>query len=148
MLELYQHDLSDIWDQDLDVHGEYGYPTDGYFCGKESHTPFVFLVDGKYAGVALVNQQCRLKENQWWMSQFFVVKKYRGRGLGERAAKYIFDRIRGRWEIGQLAGNGPGFLFWTKVVSRYTNHVFRALDHADPDFKGTLQCFDNTLVPA
>ena len=22
MLELYQHDLSDIWDQDLDVHGE------------------------------------------------------------------------------------------------------------------------------
>ncbi|MGF6243738.1 hypothetical protein P3T42_005503 [Paraburkholderia sp. GAS38] len=25
MLELYQHDLSDIWDQDLDVHGEYGY---------------------------------------------------------------------------------------------------------------------------
>lgn len=25
MLELYQHDLSDVWDQDLDVRGEYGY---------------------------------------------------------------------------------------------------------------------------
>ena len=25
MLELYQHDLSHIWDQDLDEHGEYGY---------------------------------------------------------------------------------------------------------------------------
>ena len=30
MLELYQHDLSDIWDQDLDSHGEYGYALDRY----------------------------------------------------------------------------------------------------------------------
>jgi hypothetical protein len=28
MLELYQHDLSDIWDQEIDAHGEYGYALD------------------------------------------------------------------------------------------------------------------------
>ena len=31
MLELYQHDLSDIWDQDLDLHGEYGYALERYW---------------------------------------------------------------------------------------------------------------------
>ncbi len=31
MLELYQHDLSDIWDQDLNLHGEYGYALAKYF---------------------------------------------------------------------------------------------------------------------
>ena len=32
MLELYQHDLSGIWDQDLDAHGEYGYALDRYWA--------------------------------------------------------------------------------------------------------------------
>lgn len=59
MLELYQHDLSDIWDQDLDAHGEYGYPLDKFWTNPIC-TPFVFLVDGKYAGCALVNRTCHL----------------------------------------------------------------------------------------
>lgn len=147
MLELYQHDLSDIWDQDLDAHGEYGYPLDKFWTNPIC-TPFVFLVDGKYAGCALVNRTCHLDGDDWWMSQFFVVKKYRGRGIGQQAAKFIFDAIRGRWEVGQLAANRPAILFWNKVISRYTNDAFRELDFADETFKGKLQCFDNTLVPA
>ena len=55
MLELYQHDLSDIWDQDLDSHGEYGYALDRYW-DTEGFYPFVVIVNGKYAGFALVNQ--------------------------------------------------------------------------------------------
>ena len=43
MLELYQHELSDIWDQDLDVHGEYGYELDRFWDGKEAW-PYVFRV--------------------------------------------------------------------------------------------------------
>ena len=31
MLELYQHDLSDIWDQDLDAAGEFGYDLTKYW---------------------------------------------------------------------------------------------------------------------
>lgn len=146
MLELYQHDLSDIWDQDMDCHGAYGYQTDWYFCGRADSKAFVFLVDGKYAGIALVNTHCRLKENKWWMSQFFVVKKYRARGVGELAARYIFDSIRGKWEVGQLKGNDQGLKFWTRVISRYTSAVYTAQDHSDEEFTGTLQCFDNTAV--
>jgi predicted acetyltransferase len=146
MLELYQHDLSDIWDQDLDAHGLYGYQTDWYFCGRETSKAFVFLVAGKYAGAALVNTHCRLKENTWWMAQFFVVKKYRGRGVGELAAQHIFDNIRGKWEVGQIKGNDQGLKFWTKVISRYTNAVYTAQHHSDEEFTGTLQYFDNTLA--
>jgi hypothetical protein len=32
MLELYQLDLSDLWDQNLDEHGEYGYALDRFFA--------------------------------------------------------------------------------------------------------------------
>ena len=49
MLELYQHDLSDVWDQDLDSHGEYGYALDAYWADPRCQ-PFVFVVAGRYAG--------------------------------------------------------------------------------------------------
>ena len=45
MLELYQHDLSDIWDQELDLQGEYGYSLERYWKESSCH-PFVALVDG------------------------------------------------------------------------------------------------------
>ena len=46
MLELYQHDLSDIWDQDLDLHGEYGYALDRYWQRSDCW-PYVFRVGGQ-----------------------------------------------------------------------------------------------------
>jgi hypothetical protein len=53
MLELYQHDLSDVWDQDIDEHGEYGYSLDQYWSDS-TQRPYVILVESKYAGLALV----------------------------------------------------------------------------------------------
>jgi predicted acetyltransferase len=69
MLELYQHDLSDIWDQDLDRHGEYGYPLDRYWADPRC-VPYVFLVDGRYAGFGLVDGEVKLPGGDHWMDQF------------------------------------------------------------------------------
>jgi hypothetical protein len=55
MLELYQYDLSDIWDQELDAHGEYGYSLDRYW-NEPNCLPFVALANGHYAGFALVDE--------------------------------------------------------------------------------------------
>jgi hypothetical protein len=50
MLELYQHDLSDIWDQDIDSNGEYGYALDRFWSDAACHS-FLVLVDSRYAGL-------------------------------------------------------------------------------------------------
>lgn len=119
MLELYQHDLSDIWDQDLDAHGEYGYELDRYWR-QPSCRPFVFTVAGRYAGVALVDDTVSLPDNELLMAQFFVVKKYRRRGIGGAAARQVFDQVRGRWEVGQMPLNLPAQAFWRRVIGAYT----------------------------
>ena len=93
MLELYQHDLSDIWDQDLDSHGEYGYALDRYWAKSECH-PFVALVGGRYAVFALVANAVKVGTAGHWMDQFFILKKYRRRGVGVASA--------GRWRRGSL----------------------------------------------
>ncbi len=147
MLELYQHDLSDIWDQDLDEHGEFGFFIDRFWTNPKNKA-YVFLVNGKFAGCALVDRSVRMDENDLWMSQFFVMKKYRGTGVGKMAAHHIFDEMRGRWEVGQMTGNQAAERFWDKVITAYTggNYVNHAFDHES--FHGRIQCFDNTLQPA
>lgn len=142
MLELYQHDLSDIWDQDLDVHGEYGYALDRYWQAP-LHQAFVFRVGGHYAGLALVDDDVRLRDSQLWLAQFFVLKKYRRRGLGEQAARQVFDHLRGRWEVGQMAGNRPALAFWRQVIGRYTQGRFVEHERHDSRWDGWLHCFDN-----
>ena len=143
MLELYQHDLSDLWDQDLDLHGEYGYALDRYW-GRPRHHAFVFRVAGKHAGLALVDDAVHLPENELWLAQFFVLKKYRRRGVGSAAARAVFDQIRGRWEVGQMPLNLPAQAFWRRVIGAYTGGRFvdQVLD--DERWQGPLQCFDNT----
>jgi predicted acetyltransferase len=143
MLELYQHDLSDLWDQDLDAHGEYGYALDRYWRHLACK-PFVFAVAGRHAGFALVDDSVSLPGNEWWMAQFFVLKKYRRAGIGRAAAREVFEQVRGRWEVGQMPRNLPARAFWRSVIGEYTGGRFVEHDLNDERWHGTLQCFDNT----
>lgn len=119
MLELYQHDLSDIWDQDLDPHGEYGYALDRYWQRSDCW-PYLFRVAGKLAGFALVDTRVRIPGDDFWMDQFFVLKKYRRQGVGSAAAIAVIDLHRGRWQIGQMPKNLAAQAFWRHLISAYT----------------------------
>jgi predicted acetyltransferase len=142
MLELYQHELSDIWPQDLDEHGQYGYRLDKFF-GHDKCAAFIFLVEGRLAGFALVDDSVSLSDNERWMSQFFVLKKYRRKGIGRIAAGYVFDAMPGRWEVAQMRGNDAATSFWREVIARYSANRFVEHQLDDQRWCGFLQCFDN-----
>lgn len=142
MLELYQHDLSDIWDQDLDSHGEYGYALDRYWDTEGFH-PFVATVDGKYAAFALVNQAVRIGTEGCWMDQFFVLRKYRRRGVGERLARAALAGLPGRWEVGQMPQNGAAQAFWRKVIGEFTGGRYREQEVRTVEWQGIVQIFES-----
>lgn len=145
MLELYQHDLSEIWDQDLDSHGEYGYALDRYW-DKEGFYPFVATVNGKYAGFALVNQAVRIGTHGYWMDQFFVLKKYRHKGVGQLLAQSVFAALLGRWEVGQMTENHPAQAFWREVISAYTGGRFKEHEVRAGPWQGVVQVFESTAL--
>ena len=147
MLELYQHDLSDVWDQDLDSHGEYGYALDHYWADPACQ-PFMFVVAGRYAGFALVDAAVQLAGSERWIAQFFVVKKYRRQGVGRAAARAVFERMPGRWEVGQMPRNTPAQAFWRRVIGEYTGGRFVEHTLDAEGWQGVLQCFDNAQGPA
>lgn len=146
MLELYQHDLSDIWDQDLDAHGEYGYALDAYWCDRHYH-PFVAVVNGRYAGFALVNPDLKVgtpgeDSSAHWMAQFFVLKKYRRTGLGGRLARTVFAALPGSWEVGQMADNLAAQVFWRRVIADYSGGAFTEHVLTEGWWQGRVQCFN------
>ena len=143
LLELYQYDLSEIWPQDLNVHGEYGFAVDGYLRNPQLRA-YLFQVDGQYAGFGLVDPNVSLPDNHFWMGQFFVMKRYRRAGVGARAARHIFDQHRGRWEVGQMPLNVPAQTFWRRVIGEYTSGAYVEHELHDRRWDGFLQCFDNS----
>ena len=142
MLELYQHDLSDIWDQDLDSHGEFGYSLDRYWNTEGCH-PFVVTADGKYAAFALVDRSVRLGTEGHWMDQFFVLKKYRRQGVGQLLAKSVFAALPGRWEVGQMPQNLAAQAFWREVIGEYTGDRFKEHEVRAGRWQGVIQVFES-----
>jgi predicted acetyltransferase len=52
------------------------------------------------------------------ISEFFVLRKYRRRGVGTYVARRFFSRFPGRWEVAQLAWNVGARRFWRRLITR------------------------------
>ena len=140
MLELYQHDLSDIWDQELDSEGRYGYSLDRSWTRTDCHA-FVVLVEGHYAGFALVDRATKVQGGGYWMDQFFIVKKHRRSGAGRILAIAAFAALPGYWEVGQMPANHAAQAFWRRVIGSYTDGVYAEQTLTSGWWQGLVQCF-------
>ena len=58
------------------------------------------------------------------MSEFFVRKAHRRVGIGRDAAKLIFDRFAGDWEIVEYQRNPGSVAFWRRVLTAYCKGRF------------------------
>lgn len=136
MLELYMYDFTEFTGADLGEHGEFGYRyLDHYWVENagDQRFPFFIRVDGALAGFALV----RLKGARYQMAEFFVLRKYRRTGAGRQAAKDVFARFRGEWEVWEIAANLPAQGFWRETIRAFTNGAYSEEVHSD----GVVQRF-------
>lgn len=150
LLELYSYDFSAIDGADVDDSGLYGYEYLDLYWEEPDRFPFLVRVDGRLAGFALVRRGTYFREHEsrdekpaWLIAEFFVMRKYRRRGVGALIARQLFDRFRGRWEIAELAGNGEAQAFWRKTISEYTGGNFTEVFLETEHWRGPVQVFEN-----
>ncbi len=143
MLELYQYDLSDIWNQELDSNGEYGYALERYWAAADCY-PFIALVNGHYAGFALVDGATKIASSGYWMDQFFVLKKYRRASLGRAIALKVFSALPGYWEVGQMTQNVVAQRFWRSVIAEHCGN-YQEHTLTSGWWQGVVQCFNSEL---
>jgi predicted acetyltransferase len=100
-------------------------------------------VDDQLAGFALVCEHSWLGNHGKMIAEFFVMRKYRGQGVGRAAAYAVFDAFPGHWEVSQLAQNLPAQKFWRQVIGEYTRGKYREVILDNTDWQGPVQMFDN-----
>jgi predicted acetyltransferase len=150
LLELYSYDFSTIDGADVDDSGLYGYEYLDLYWEDPDRYPFLIRVDGRLAGFALVREGSYFPESDlpresrtWLIAEFFVMRKYRRRGIGEQVAVQLFDRFRGRWEIAQVVGNDEARAFWRAVISEYTGGNYSEAFVENERWHGPVQIFSN-----
>jgi predicted acetyltransferase len=143
LIELYQYDFTEFDDNDIGDDGRFGYHYLDRYWAEEHRTPLLVRVDGKLAGFVLLKRGGHVIDDPvaMYVSEFFIMRKYRRRGVGAEVARSIFDRYPGSWEVGEAVTNLPAQAFWRKVIGDYTGGRYeeRAVD--DARWRGPVQWF-------
>ena len=100
---------------------EEAFGDDGLFQKPGVISPFLIKADGELAGLAIVVTQPHATPGRdYRMEEFFVLNKFRRRGVGRTAASALLGQFRGRWEIAQRPTNHGAIAFWRSVVHEHT----------------------------
>jgi predicted acetyltransferase len=121
LLELYIYDFSDLLKLDLSAAGRFGYKKLPLYWQDPLRRPFLIQVDGQLAGFVLIKRGSEVKEaaEVWDMAEFFIMHRYRHRGIGTRVAHEVLRRFPGLWEIRVMEVNKPAYQFWRIAIAAF-----------------------------
>ncbi len=127
LLELYSHDLSDVFALEPGADGRFGYRNLSLYwseCARRS--AFLIRVGTRLGGFALVTRGSPGSDdpNDLDIAEFFILRRHRRSGVGRRAACLLWDRFPNRWIVRVSEGNQNGIRFWSSVIAEYTRGIF------------------------
>lgn len=142
LLELYVHDLSEVFSIEPGPDGRFGYPKlPLYWSEPEKRFPFLIRRADQTIGFAFVTRGSPASDDPevWDIAEFFVLRAHRRSGCGRRAAALLFERFKGRWIVRVSEGNRDALPFWQSVISafargRFTESQRNGSPHAWCDF--------------
>ncbi len=127
LLELYCHDLSDVFALELGADGRFGYDKlPLYWSEPQRRFPFLIRCSSQIAGFALVTRGVPGSDDPdaFDVAEFFVVRRHRRSGVGRRAAFLLWNRFPGRWVVRVSEGNTGACRFWEGVITAFTGGTF------------------------
>ncbi|MCX7001606.1 MAG: GNAT family N-acetyltransferase [Candidatus Sumerlaeota bacterium] len=141
MMQLYQYDFSEFEGNDLDDHALFNYKYLDHYWVEEGRTPLIVSVDGRLAGFVLVNKHSYTAQERFCIAEFFIMRKYRRKGIGKEVAHRVFDMFGPLWEVQQTKKNTAAQDFWRSVVNEYTNGDFDFYENGLGDWDGPILAF-------
>ncbi|MEK8131011.1 GNAT family N-acetyltransferase [Paenibacillus filicis] len=144
LIELYKYDFSEFDPEDVNESGRYEYMYLDHYWTEEGRYPYFIREEGALAGFVLVREIGTINEIPVYsIAEFFVMRKYRGRGIGRHAAFELFDSFRGIWKVAQVEANKPAQIFWRKTIEQYTGNQFQEV--REDDWEGPIQLFSTAM---
>lgn len=125
LLELYIHDFSELIELELDAGGHFGYRSLPLYWKEPDRYPFLVKVNDNLAGFVFLHKESQITGDKqiWDMAEFFIVRGYRRRGVGKKAAHEIWKRFPGKWEVRVIDKNQKAKEFWERSISEFVGQT-------------------------
>ena len=86
--------------------------------------PFFIHYKNELAGFVIIDKKGSDSTIDFNMAQFFILRKFKGKGLGHAVAYQCFNKFCGIWEVMVMPGNEGAYRFWRAIIKHYTNNHF------------------------
>lgn len=127
LLELYLHDLSEIFPIAVGADGRFGYEwLSLYWSEPEQRFAYLIRCGPRLAGFALATRGSPVSDDPEVLdvAEFFVLRGFRRSGVGRQAAHRLWNGLPGRWIVRVSQANRAGLPFWRATVAQYTRGSF------------------------
>lgn len=115
----------------------------------ENTFPFLIRYKNQIAGFVIIDKKGSDSEVDFNMAQFFILRAFKGKGVGRYVAEQCFNKFRGTWEVMTIPGNEGAYRFWLATIKNYTNSNFteymRDIAHFNNSRKKIFK-FDSRIV--
>jgi ribosomal-protein-alanine N-acetyltransferase len=119
-----------------------------YWEDKNSF-PFIVRYKSEIVGFVIVDKKGSAADIDFNMAQFFILRKFKNKGIGKYVAQACFKKFPGTWEVMVIPGNEGAYRFWRATVKSYTHHEFaeytREIAHFNNSRKNIFK-FDSRMV--
>jgi predicted acetyltransferase len=125
-MQLYLYDLGSLDEWEIAEDGTYGNAEqiESFWTDTDRQRCLV-RVDGNLSGFVLTRNGSSFSgADAHEISEFFIVQKYRHKGVGRNVANRIFDAFTGTWEVAALKTNMPAQHFWRAVIADYSRRQY------------------------
>ena len=140
LIELYEYDFSEYENSDVNAYGLYGYSYLDYYWTEKNRYAYFIKVNGKLAGFAMVCGYCYVSKDKktLFMSEFFIMKKYRKQGIGKYAAREVLQKHPGKWELTVHPNNPGSHKFWNSVISEVAQNEVVVVEQVEGVYDDVL----------
>ncbi|KTD72462.1 GNAT family N-acetyltransferase [Legionella tucsonensis] len=91
---------------------------------NENSFPFVVRYENELVGFVIVDKKGSEPGVDFNMAQFFVVRKFKNKGIGQYIAEQCFKKFPGIWEVMVMPGNEGAYRFWRATMKHYSGNNF------------------------
>lgn len=137
LMQLYMYDFSEYTKSDVEDDGLFAaYPDLEAYWKEENHKfSYVIRKDEKYVGFVLVRFIESEERNYFSIVEFFIMKKYRRKGIGKVAVEQIFNLHKGRWEVYQMESNNRLKCFGTRLLMNIQKDSLKNVLRMEEEYK-------------
>ena len=131
LLEKYKYEFSQYCNLDINDLGLYDYKSLDNYWSECNRFPYFIKANDKLSGFIMVSGCPEVKlDTNYTLSEFFIMYKYRRKGIGNYAVKYILNKYRGKWQLKYHPKNEKSKSFWIKTIDEYTNGKYELITNS------------------